>query len=213
MVFALPREPLKPVRTLAVHVRPGSTVLRADELQVLADGQQAIAAAAAQADQVLGQAQAAYEEEKRRGYAEGQETARLEAAERLIENVARQVEFFSGLEGRMVDLVTNAVRTVIHGYDERERILITVRNVLAVARSQKQVTVRLAPAEVAPVRERIETLRQEFPGIEVIEVVPDHRLEGDACVLETEVGVVEASLETQLTALRQAFERVLGSRT
>jgi type III secretion protein L len=213
MAFALPREPLKPVRALAVHVRPGSTVLRADELQVLADGQQAIAAAAAQADLVLGQAQAAYEAEKRRGYAEGQEAARLDAAERLIENVARQVEFFSGLEGRMVDLVMNAVRTVIHGYDERERIFMTVRNVLAVARSQKQVTVRLAPAEVAAVRERIDTLKQEFPGIDVIEVVPDHRLEGDACVLETEVGVVEASLETQMKALRQAFERVLGSRT
>lgn len=212
MAFALPREPLKPVRALAVHVRPGDTVLRADELQVLADGREAIAAAAAQADLVLGQAQAAYEAEKRRGYAEGQEAARLDAAERLIENVARQVEFFSGLEGRMVDLVMNAVRTVIHGYDERERIFMTVRNVLAVARSQKQVTVRLAPAEVAAVRERIETLKQEFPGIDVIEVVPDHRLEGDACVLETEVGVVEASLETQMKALRQAFERVLGSR-
>ena len=61
MAFALPREPLKPVRTLAVHVRPGCTVLRADELQVLADGRQTIAAAAAQADLVLGQAQAAYE--------------------------------------------------------------------------------------------------------------------------------------------------------
>ncbi len=213
MAFALPREPLKPVRALAVHVRPGSTVLRADEMQVLADGQQAIAAAAAQADLVLGQAQEAYEAEKRRGYAEGLEAARLDAAERLIENVARQVEFFSGLEGRMVDLVMNAVRTVIHGYDERERIFMTVRNVLAVARSQKQVTVRLAPAEVAAVRERIDTLKQEFPGIDVIEVVPDHRLEGDACVLETEVGVVEASLETQMKALRQAFERVLGSRT
>lgn len=212
MAFALPREPLKPVRALAVQVRPGFTVLRADELQVLADGREAIAAAAAQADLVLGQAQAAYEAEKRRGYAEGQEAARLDAAERLIENVARQVEFFSGLEGRMVDLVMNAVRTVIHGYDERERIFMTVRNVLAVARSQKQVTVRLAPAEVAAVRERIETLKQEFPGIDVIEVVPDHRLEGDACVLETEVGVVEASLETQMKALRQAFERVLGSR-
>ena len=213
MAFALPREPLKPVRALAVHVRPGSTVLRADELQVLADGQQAIAAAAAQADLVLGQAQEAYEAEKRRGYAEGQEAARLDAAERLIETVARQVEVCSGLEGRMVDLVMNAVRTVIHGYDERERIFMTVRNVLAVARRQKQVTVRLAPAEVAAVRERIDTLKQEFPGIDVIEVVPDHRLEGDACVLETEVGVVEASLETQMKALRQAFERVLGSRT
>jgi type III secretion protein L len=113
----------------------------------------------------------------------------------------------------MVDLVMDAVRAVIYAYDDKERIQITVRNVLAVARSQKQVTVRVTPVEVAAVREKLDALKAEFPGIEVIEVMPDHRLEGDACVLETEVGVVEASLETQLTALRQAFERVLGSRS
>lgn len=213
MAFALPRAPLRPSRSLSVQLQPGCKILRAHEMLALADCEAALAAARAQADQIVGQAQAAFEAEKRRGYEEGLEQARLEAAERLIENVARQVDFFERMEGRMVDLVMDAVRAVIHGYDERDRVLVTVRNVLAVARSQKQVTVRVAPAEVTVVRDRIEDLKSEFPGIEVIEVVPDHRLEGDACVLETEIGVVEASLETQLTALRQAFERVLGSRS
>ncbi len=213
MAFALPRAALSPTRSLEVHLPPGCKVLRAEEMQVLVDGEAALAAARNQADQILSQAQAAFEAEQRRGFVQGQEEARLEAAEKLIENVARQVDFFARLEGRMVDLVMDAVRTVIHGYDDKERVLITVRNVLAVARSQKQVTVRLAPAAVVGVREQVELLKAEFPGIEVIEILADTRLEGDACVLETEIGVVEASLETQLTALRQAFERVLGSRT
>ncbi len=212
MAFALPRAPLSPTRTLSVQVPPGCKVLHADQMQVLADSEAALAAARTQADLVMGQAQAAFEAERSRGYAEGQEQARMEAAEKLIENVARQVDFFASLEGRMVDLVMDAVRAVIHGYDDKERVLVTVRNVLAVARSQKQVTLRLAPAEVVAVRERVGSFKAEFPGIEVIEVIGDPQMEGDACVLETEIGVVEASLETQLQALRQAFERVLGSR-
>lgn len=213
MVFALPRAALTPTRQLAVQLEPGCKVLRAAQMQVLADSQQALDTAARQADLLMAQAQAAFEAEKRRGYDEGVEMARMEAAERLVENVARQVDFFARLEGRMVDLVMDAVRAVVHGYDERERVLVTVRNVLAAARSQKQVTVRVAPAQVAWVREQVDALKAEFPGVDVMEILPDHRLAGDACVLETEIGVVEASLENQLAALRHAFERVLGSRS
>ena len=45
-----------------------------------------------------------------------------------------------------------------------------------------------------------------------VDVVADPRLAPGACIVESEIGLVEASLERQLAALRQAFERVLGSR-
>ncbi len=212
MAFALPRSPLKPVRRLAVHFDPTRRWLRAADLQVHADASAVIAAATAQADLITGQAQAAFEAEQRRGYDVGMEAAKLEAAERLMDNVAQQVEFFSRVEGRMVDLVMEAVRAVVSGFDDRERVLVTVRNVLSAARSQKQVTLRLSPDQAALIRPQLEALRTEFPGLDVLELVPDAQLGGDHCILETEVGVVEASLDTQLTALRQAFERVLGSR-
>ena len=212
MAFALPRSPLKPQRQLMVHVDPTRRWLRAAELRVLADTQATLEAALAQADLVTGQAQAALEAERRRGYEEGLEIARLEAAERLIDNVAQQVEFFARVETRMVDLVMDAVRAVIFGFDDRERLLAIVRNVLAAARSQKQVTLRLPPDQVPKVRSEVDQLKSEFPGLEVLELVADAQLSGDACVLETEVGVVEASLDTQMSALRHAFERVLGSR-
>jgi type III secretion protein L len=186
------------------------TVLRGQDWQVWVSAQKALEAASEQADQIVREAQTQAEEMKRHGYQEGLDAAKLEAAERLVDNVAQQVEFFSRLESRMVDLVMDAVQTVVHGYDERERVWITVRNVLAVARSQTQVTLRVAPGAVSDLREGIDTLRAEFQGIGVIDIVADARLSGDACVLETEVGVVEASLAIQLKALRRAFDRVLG---
>lgn len=212
MSFVLPRDPLKPTRVLAVQVTPGTMVLPAQDWQRWLDAQAAIETASAQADQILREAQAQAEALRRQGYEEGRDEARQEAAERLIDNVAQQVDFFSRLEGRMVDLVMEAVRTVVYSYDDRQRVSITVRNVLAIARSQTQVTLRVAPEAVNVVRDGLDTLRAEFPGLAVIDVVADTRLIGEACVLETEVGVVEASLSLQLEALRRAFDRVLGAR-
>ena len=213
MVFSLPRDPLKPVRQLQVGLRPGVKVVTAQDLMVLVTADEAVAAAIRQGDLIVSQAQASYEAEKKRGYEDGLEQARMESAEQLMETVTRSVDFFGRVEARMVDLVMEAVQAVVFGFSDRERVLATVRNVLTAARSQKQMTLRLAPERIEMVRAEIDAILAEFPGVAFLDLVADPRLSGDACLLESEVGVVEASLVSQLEALRQAFDRVLGSRT
>jgi len=51
-----------------------------------------------------------------------------------------------------------------------------------------------------------------YPGIGYLDLVPDSRLRGDACIVETEIGIVEASMEGQIAALGRAFAKILGSR-
>jgi type III secretion protein L len=213
MVFSLPRDPLKPARRLQVGLRPGVQVVSGPDLAVLVAADQAVAAAARQGELIVSQSQAAYEAEKRRGYEDGLEQARMESAEQLMENVTRSVEFFGRVEARMVDLVMEAVQAVVSGFSDRERVLAAVRNVLTAARGQKQVTLRLAPDRVDMVRAELDAILAEFPGVAFLDLASDPRLSGDACLLESEVGVVEANLQSQLQALRQAFDRVLGSRS
>lgn len=212
MAFSLPRSPLKPVRHLQVGLRPGRKVIPAEDLQVLASAAEAVDAAVRQGEMIVAQSQAAYEAEKRRGYEDGLEQARMDSAEQLMENITRSVDFFGRVEARMVDLVMEAVQAVVSGFDDRERVLATVRNVLTAARSQKQMTLRLPPDRVELVRAEIDQVLSQFPAIAFLDIAADTRLSGDACVLESEVGVVEASLPSQIQALRQAFDRVLGSR-
>ena len=52
----------------------------------------------------------------------------------------------------------------------------------------------------------------DYPGVGYLDIVPDSRLKPDSCILESEIGLVEASIEGQLAALRNAFQKVLGSR-
>jgi len=212
MAFIVSRSPLSPRRTLVIGVDERRKVLRADELRSLRTAEEAVAAAQGQAEQIVGQAQAIYDAEKRRGYEEGREEARMEQAEQMIENVARNVEYFGRVEGRMVDLVMQAVQKIIDDFDDRDKVMMTVRNVLSVVRNQKQMTLRLAPNQVEVVQSRVNDLLAGYPGIGYLDIVADSRLVADACILESDIGLVEASIETQMRALREAFVKVLGSR-
>lgn len=211
MAFLIPRDPLTP-RASAGRVDPAARVLRGAELAAWADAEQLLAQARSRADEIIGGAQAAFEAERQRGYEEGREAALLDQAEKMIETVGRTVEYFAGVENEMVELVMSAVRKVVDGFDDREKVMVVVRNALAVVRNQKQMTLRLNPAEVDTVREQINDLLAAYPGVGYLDILADGRLARGACILESEIGMVEASLEGQIQALRQAFQRTLGSR-
>jgi type III secretion protein L len=211
MVFLIPRDPLKP-RSLAVGVDPAVQVLHADEALAWADAQALLAQAKQQAEAIIAGAQAAFESERARGYAEGHQSALLDQAEKMIDTVGRTVEYFARVENEMVELVMTAVRKVVDGFNDREKVMIVVRNALAVVRNQKQMTLRLNPAEVDAVRAQINNLLAAYPSVGYLDIVADGRLAPSSCILESDIGMVEASLEGQLEALRQAFQRTLGSR-
>lgn len=212
MAFLIPRQALVPARQWAATLDPAQTVVPAGELAALREAQQALVAVREQADAIVAQAQSALEAERQRGYAEGREEARLEQAEQMIENVSRTIDYFGKVEGRMVDLVMQAVQKIVNEFDDRDRVLLTVKNVLSVVRNQKQMTLRLHPSQVEMVKGRVNELLAEYPGVGYLDIVPDNRLKPDACILESEIGLVEASMEGQLAALRSAFQKVLGSR-
>ncbi|MGE8658756.1 MAG: HrpE/YscL family type III secretion apparatus protein [Achromobacter sp.] len=215
MAFLIPRDPLTPRAAHADgagRIDPAARVLRAAEHMAWAEAGQLLAQARARADDIVAGAQAAFEAERQRGYDEGRESALLDQAEKMIETVGRTVEYFAGVENEMVELVMSAVRKVVDGFDDREKVMVVVRNALAVVRNQKQMTLRLNPAEVDIVREQINDLLAAYPGVGYLDILADGRLARGACILESEIGMVEASLEGQIQALRQAFQRTLGSR-
>jgi type III secretion protein L len=211
MVFIVPRQPLNP-RKLNLGLAPGTRVVRAHELAAWRSAEQIIADAVAQAEAIEHAAQAAFEAERQRGFKAGQEEARLEQAEQMMENVSRTIDYFAQVESRMVDLVMQAVQKIMSDYDDRERVVITVKNVLSVMRNQKQLTLRLHPHQVDGVKERVNDLLAAYPGVGYIDILGDHRVKLGACILESDIGMVEASMEGQLAALQAAFTKVLGSR-
>ena len=191
---------------------PSARVIPAADYAIWQEATAVIEGAEAEAAAIRASAQAAHEQERQRGYQEGLESARLEAAEQMIANVSSTIDYYEKVEGRMTELVLQAMRRIVADYNDRERVTTVVRGALSAVRNQKQVTLRVAPDKVDLLKQSTDELLASFPGIGYVDIVGDGRLNGDACIVETEIGIVEASMESQITAMGRAFTRVLGSR-
>ncbi len=187
-------------------VSPVGRVLRAADVAVLLEANAVLDAARARAEEMNRQAEAAYEARREEGYRDGQEEGRLEHAEKVLETVLSSVDYLSSLENTLVDVVTSSIRKVIGELDASELIVRVVRNALTTVRNQQRVTIRVAPADEKAVSEALAAMIQTAPGgVGFLDVRADARLERGSCLLESELGVVDASLETQLKALENAF--------
>ena len=191
---------------------PTQWVMSPDEVRQWQTAEQVLQEARAEAERIRAEAEQAFEAEKQRGYEEGLTMARMDEAERLIENATRMVDYFAGIEQKIVGLVMKAVRRIMADFDDTTRVLAVVQSGLSVMRNQKQLTLRLSPEHAETVRERAQQLLERFPGVGLMDIVPDNRLKGDAAILESEMGVVEASIDLQLKAIEQGFVKLLGSR-
>lgn len=192
------------------RVAPDAKVIPAEAYAEHLELRAALEHAQRRADQILADAQQAYEDERRRGFEEGLEEGKLEAAERLMEAVARTVDYFGTIETRMVDLVLAATRKVLADFDARDLVVQVVKGALLAMRNQKQVTLRLPPQQIEGVRARLNEILAAYPAIGFIDLSPDPRLQAGGCILESEIGTVDASIEVQLEAIGRALKKTLG---
>jgi type III secretion protein L len=190
-----------------VAFAPEARVIRAADYAAWIEGAAFLEAAKAQAAEIARQAGAAYEAEKARGYADGRAEAAAAAAEHQIEAVAKLVDWLDRVETQMADLVVQATEKILGALDDEELLKRVVHNALKVMRTQRQVTLRVAPEMVGTVQRHLVEIMAGYEGVTFVDVSPDARLGRGGCILESELGIVDASVEVQLAALRRALQR------
>ena len=185
---------------------PGTRLIRAEEYSRLLEAGELLAAARGRADAIRAEAEEAYETRRREGYEDGVMEGRMELLDNMMETAMQAVEYIENIEETLVKVVTSAVRKIIGELDERERIVRVVRTALVSVRSQQKVLIRVCPADEPAVREALAAMIASAPGgVSFLDVSADPRMKPGDCILESELGVVDAGLETQLRALENAL--------
>ena len=189
-------------------------LVKASEVATVKSAAEIVAAAEAEAARIREEAKAAFEEERKRGFEKGLQDGKLEIAMQKLEQVDQSVAFMESVEGKMADIVMKALKSCVVEIGDREMVVNIVRKTMsAVIRTQRHVTLKVAPEMVSVVKERVSALRLDYPTVETFDVVEDPRLKGPACILETEAGVADASVETQLAAIERSLKRhIAGGR-
>lgn len=195
------------LRQIGAEVAPRGVVIKADDYAAVVEARAVVEAATRERDRILAEAREEYARQKEAGYAAGFERGKAEMAEQVVATVSQSAQYLAQLEGTLVDVVMKALRRILGECDERERTERVVRTALELLRQQHQVRIKLPPAQLELLRDRLSALQAAFPRIHSLEVMADPRLPADGCVLETELGVIDASLETQLRAIEKALIR------
>lgn len=196
------------VKKQSFELSSSARLVKATDVQTVCDAQSVIAAAEAEAARLVAAAKAAYEEERRKGYAKGLADVQVEVARRKLELADESAVFMASVEEKMGDIVMKALRKCVDEIGDRELIVQVVRKVMkAVVRNQRQITLRVAPDMVETVRSRMGDILADFPHLDEVDVQEDARLKGTACAVETAAGIADASIDTQLAAVEESIRR------
>ncbi len=137
------------------------------------------------------------------------EREKLTAA--LDEFVRERNEYFRNVEAEVVRLVLTVARKVLHREAQVDPLLLTgvVRVALDQIANGTGVKLRVPAIQADAWRAAVESIPDRSSAIEV---VGDNSLEGPDCLIVTEAGTTDISLEAQLAEIERGFMDLLSQR-
>ncbi len=159
--------------------------------------------------------------EMSRGYTEGHEKGvrdglasvkekNAAAAEQLARTVTAVDRYLGSLESEVADLAMGIVRQVLGTFENADLVARLAGEALANFRRAKHLKITVHPDACAKVRDEVNA-RVEREGLAVtIAVAGDPTMGPTDCRLASEFAIVDADLETQLSALAGALPRREG---
>lgn len=183
-------------------------LVTAAEAAVLAQAEDVIAAAEGEAAQIREEAKTAYAAEKKRGYDDGIAEGKTEILMQKLNLLDESVRYMESIELKVSEIVMKALRKCVAEIGDTELVVQIVKKAMqAVVRNQRQITLKVNPAMVPVVKGRLQEILADFPSLSYIDVAEDAHLDATACVVETEAGLVEASVEGQLAAIEKSIRK------
>jgi type III secretion protein L len=151
-------------------------------------------------------------EAEQRGYEAGKTQALSEWYARVAQQTSEQRAMHDMLRERMAELVVVAVEQIVRSEDRGALFARSATAIDRIAEGCTSLKVRVHPDDYeAAAREfgRFTDEMRRRGRMAPVTVMIDRALDRGACLCESDLGVVDASLATQLAAIREAVERAL----
>ena len=200
------------VKNKNIKIQFRSRILKAEDHTVVLHATQLVEQAEKEAQKIVDEAKAAYENEKARGYEDGAEEGKATQAEKMMSAMIESVHYFSEVENKLVDIVISSTRKILNSFDDVELTKGIVRQALDKVRNESRITLRVYPQHADAVRAELKEITSNYANIGFIDVVADSHIPETACKVETEMGSVDTSVDLQLRALGNALANNFDSK-
>ena len=203
---------------------PKSAIIGRDTVEARTEGQgireravqqaeDTVAQAHVQAEELLKQAHAEAnalrEQAKDEGYQEGRVAGAAEFTEAVTRTALRMQEIEGQLVPQLTDLAIGIARKILGKELEfhPEAVVQLVKQALGEkARQRREVALRVHPDDLQMLRDSKPDLLEMLNRTKELSIREDPNVERHGVIIETDAGIIDAQLETQLAV----FERVLS---
>jgi type III secretion system HrpE/YscL family protein len=189
----------------------GSTpkVLKREVYEASREARDVVTQAQEKAKQIVEEAMRERDRIREQGREEGNAEGLAAWNDILIRSRRRSDELTKNWEEAMLQLSVHIARKIIGEELKQnpETILAIVREVIKGTRTGKNLAIQVNDSEAQYVRAQVDRLRQFLGGGSDIEIVPSSAIPVGGCVIESELGIIDARLDTQLKCLEDALIR------
>lgn len=182
--------------------RTDGKIVKAEDFSALTAAKTILAEARQHAADISQHIQSERETAIKVGAKLGREQARAEYAQSMVEATSRMESTFIVLEARLVKTVMDALEGILHEIGDTAVMEKLVRRTIANVEKRSSLRLIVASSQFDMVNHLLTDILKNFPEVQYIDVVKDPTGAPGMCILESEFGTVDASLETQIAAVR-----------
>lgn len=193
--------------------RPSSgSVVSKDTAEAKSQAQQIIQKAYSEAERIRIEAEAYRQRGYEEGKLQGAEDGKAELTEAILDLNRKTEEQFRHFEPELVKLSLKIAEKIIGRQMELDPALSVniVSKALSSVRHQREIFLRVNPEDYEIIRVEKEKLLEQLSRAQDIDIRPDPQISRGGCLIESEVGTIEATLKKQLAAIEKILLGVPG---
>jgi type III secretion protein L len=191
------------IKSLETELKPAERIIKADDYAYFIKAEQIAKEAENNKKQGELVATQALLKAVKNGIDQGAEESRQQLAEQMLKVSSDTLMQLAKVEKDLLDVVINAVRKIIEDYDDDKLALAMVRKGLKLVCKSQRVVIRINPKKIDKLMQGLMGLGQ---NIDFLEIMPDENLAEGDCVLESDLGIVRASLDEQLQHIEKSIK-------
>ena len=174
--------------------------------QIIQEASEEAAVIRKEAKEILSQVQQELENAKQRGYEEGYKEGLEKNIDFLNQIYFLKEKWFEKLEPQILSLVMVIVEKVIaHQMKENDQVLLgIIRECISSVLGQK-IIVKLHPSDYETISSRQQDLLRQLEAGRTLSFKQDESIRSGGCIVESEVGSIDAQIEVQLLAIKKAL--------
>jgi type III secretion protein L len=195
----------------SVHIAPKTKVLPAESFSTILDALQILESVKKDADkyrlEVTSECEKLKEQAQREGFEEGYK--------KWVDAIAKLEDEIKTVRGDMekiiIPVALKASKKIVGREIEQSpsAIVDIVANNLKAVSQHKQITIYVNKKDLEVLELNRNRLRQIFEALEVLSIRERADVKQGGCIIETELGIINAQLDNQWRILENAFEKLL----